>query len=123
MTEERTLENMHLMEVKDMLKSKPGLFRKIPKSFSIEERLDLEKRGLMPMYEHFGQHGDVICSRVSTALGLYAASVGLEPISPEVIDKITIKWAEHLKRGEVASLTELLEEVQSTNQPYPGEEK
>lgn len=123
MTEERTLENMHLMEVKDLMKSKPGLFRKIPKCFSIEERLDLEERGLMPMYEHFGQHGDVICSRVSTELGLYAASVGLEPFSPEVIDKVTIKWAEHLKRGEVASLTELLEEVQSTNQPYPGEEK
>lgn len=119
MTEERTLENMHLMEVKDMLKSKPGLFRKIPKCFSIEERLDLEKRGLIPMYDYFGQHGDVICSRVSTALGLYAASEGLEPISPEVIDKITIKWAEHLKRGEVASLTELLEEVQSANQPNP----
>ena len=106
--QERTLENMSLMEVKDLMKSKPGMFRKIPKSYSTSERLDLEKRGLIPMYDHFGQHGDVICSRVETALGLYAASEVLEPYSREVLDKVTVLWAEGLKKGEVLSLVEIL---------------
>lgn len=106
--QERTLENMSLMEVKDMMKSKPGLFRKIPKCYSISERLDLEKRGLIPMYDHFGQHADVICSRVETALGLHAASEGLEPYSREVLDKVIVLWAEGLKKGEVLPLVEIL---------------
>lgn len=106
--QERTLENMSLMEVKDIMKSKPGMFRKIPKSYSTSERLDLEKRGLLPMYEHFGQHGDVICSRVETELGLHAASEGLEPHSREVLDKVIVLWAEGLKKGEVLSLVEIL---------------
>lgn len=109
--QERTLENMSLMEVKDLMKSKPRMFRKIPKSYSISERLDLEKRGLLPMYEHFGQHGDVICSRVETALGLYAANEGLEPYSREVLDKVIVLWAEGLKKGEVLSIIEILNNV------------
>ena len=106
--QERTLENMSLMEVKDLMKSKPGMFRKIPKSYTTSEQVDLEKRGLIPMYDHFGQHGDVICSRVETALGLYAASEGLEPYSREVLDKVIVLWAEGLKKGEVLSLVEIL---------------
>lgn len=106
--QERTLENMSLIEVKDLMKSKSGMFRKIPKSYSMSERLDLEKRGLLPMYDHFGQHGDVICSRVETTLGLHAASEGLEPYSREVLDKVIVLWAEGLKKGEVLSLVEIL---------------
>lgn len=109
--QERTLENMSLMEVKDLMKSKSGMFRKIPKSYSMSERLDLEKRGLLPMYDHFGQHGDVICSRVETALGLHATSEGLEPYSREVLDKVIVLWAEGLKKGEVLSIIEILNNV------------
>ena len=47
------------------------------------------------------------------------AKVTVTSVKTSGYDKVTIKWAEHLKRGEVASLTELLEEVQSANQPNP----
>jgi hypothetical protein len=48
---------------------------------------------------------------VETALGLYAASEGLEPYSREVLDKVIVLWAEGLKKGEVLSLIEILNNV------------
>lgn len=110
---ERTIENMSLMEVKDMMRSKPGMFRKTPKSHTDDERLELEKRGLTPLYDYFGRHADVICSRVETTLGLYAASEGLEPYSREIIDKVILLWAEGLKKGEVLPIIDLLDQIES----------
>lgn len=112
-TPERTVENMSIFEVKDILKSQPGMYRAIPNVLTEEERDSLTRRGLIEMYDFFGAHADVICSRIETTMGLYTASEGLEPYTPEVIDQVTIIWADHLKRGNVITLTEAIDELKS----------
>jgi hypothetical protein len=42
------------------------------------------------------------------AMQLAARTVGLEPYSREVLDKVIVLWAEGLKKGEVLSLVEIL---------------
>lgn len=108
-TEEKVV---YIPELNNMFFGDRELYHKVDMTFTKEESDELNRRGLMDIYIHYGKvEAVVLRSRVFSVISQYALELGLPLYSQEIVDRVTIKWVEDLRAGKISSIVRILEKT------------